>query len=183
MFTKKNFHPKNFHPKNFHPKKFSPKKIHPKIFTKIVRLSFVDLRWAQLYVSLVSVFFQNMDTERAGQKTFSIAFCMFDVFKKCGQIQSSGQYLAKDVKWNSTVGGRAGYEKQEFSGKKKYKSLCLSLASLMNKHSVSSTWVKKLSTSNELGRGDRFQVQCAPTIPGRFQVHTHKTTTKPGEVG
>lgn len=134
-------------------------------------------------VNNISVFFQNMDRERAGQKTFSIAFCMFDVFKKCGQIQSSGQYLAKDVKWNSTVGGRAGYEKQEFSGKKKYKSLCLSLASLMNKHSVSSTWVKKLSTSNELGRGDRFQVQCAPTIPGRFQVHTHKTTTKPGEVG
>ena len=25
-----------------------------KIFTQIVRLSFVDLRWAQLYVSLVS---------------------------------------------------------------------------------------------------------------------------------
>ena len=32
----------------------SPKKIFtPKNFTQIVRLSFVDLRWAQLYVSLV----------------------------------------------------------------------------------------------------------------------------------
>ena len=55
MFTKKNFHPKNFHPKIFTQKNFHPKNFHPKMFTQIVRLSFVDLRWAQLYVSLVSL--------------------------------------------------------------------------------------------------------------------------------
>ena len=49
MFTQKKFHQKKIHPKNFHSKKFSPKKFS----TQIVRLSFVDLRWAQLYVSLV----------------------------------------------------------------------------------------------------------------------------------
>lgn len=41
-------------------------------------------------------------------------------------------------------------------------------------HHVYSVSVKKLSTSNEVGRGDRFQVHRTPTIPGRFQVHcTH----------
>ena len=66
-FSTKKFSPKKkFHHKNFHPKEFSTKKnFHPKIFTQnisffskysIVRLSFVDLRWAQLYVSLVSYF-------------------------------------------------------------------------------------------------------------------------------
>ena len=46
------------------PNKFSPKKIFTqkffrtnKFFTESVRLSFVDLRWAQLYVSLVVVVF------------------------------------------------------------------------------------------------------------------------------
>ena len=69
MFTQ-NFHSKKFSPKKFHPKKcslkkcspnkFSPKKIFTQtnfptkiFFTESVRLSFVDLRWAQLYVSLV----------------------------------------------------------------------------------------------------------------------------------
>ena len=51
---KKNVHSKNVHPTNFHPKKFSHKKFFAQriFFTESVRLSFVDLRWAQLYVSL-----------------------------------------------------------------------------------------------------------------------------------
>ena len=65
IFTQKNFHPKNFTQKKCSlkkcsPNKFSPKKIFTqkfcrinKFFTESVRLSFVDLRWAQLYVSLV----------------------------------------------------------------------------------------------------------------------------------
>ena len=65
IFKNQNFHSKNYHPKNFHPNKFQPKKFYTqniftkkiftqKNFTQIVRLSFVNLRWAQLYVSLVS---------------------------------------------------------------------------------------------------------------------------------
>ena len=70
-----NFHSKKFSPKKFHPKKmftqkmftqqiftqqiFTQKNFHTKkfrtkfFFTESVRLSFVDLRWAQLYISLV----------------------------------------------------------------------------------------------------------------------------------
>ena len=56
MFTQKNFHPKQIHPKDFNSKKnFTQKIFNQKFFTQIVRLSFVDLRWAQLYVSLVCI--------------------------------------------------------------------------------------------------------------------------------
>ena len=49
MFTQKMFTQQIFAQKNYHTKKFCKKKF----FTESVRLSFVDLRWAQLYVSLV----------------------------------------------------------------------------------------------------------------------------------
>ena len=78
----KKFSPQKFSPKQILPKKISPKKnFHPKkIFTQkvftlkmftqkiqynfllkysIVRLSFVDLRWAQFYVSLVYIWLQK----------------------------------------------------------------------------------------------------------------------------
>ena len=70
IFTQKNFHPKNFTQKKCSLKKCSPNKFSPKkistptnfrtkfFFTESVRLSFVDLRWAQLYVSLVGTFLQ-----------------------------------------------------------------------------------------------------------------------------
>ena len=45
MFTQQIFTQKNFHTNFFRPNKF---------FTESVRYSFVDLRWAQLYVSLVA---------------------------------------------------------------------------------------------------------------------------------
>ena len=53
IFAQKIFTPKIFTPKNFHPNFFS------NIILKysIVRVSFVDLRWAQLYISLVSFIF------------------------------------------------------------------------------------------------------------------------------
>ena len=38
---------------------FTQKKITQKIFTQIVTLSFVDLRWAPLYVSLVLAYFKH----------------------------------------------------------------------------------------------------------------------------
>ena len=73
--------PKKFSPKEFSPQKFSPKKIFTKkVFTlkistqkiqynfhlkySIVRLSFVDLRWAQLYVSLVVFLFGISDQQQ-----------------------------------------------------------------------------------------------------------------------
>ena len=73
-FVKKNWrgaHSKNVHPKNFTPKKMFTKKMFTQqiftqtnfrkifFFTESVRLSFVDLRWAQLYVSLV---YNNKDS-------------------------------------------------------------------------------------------------------------------------
>ena len=56
IFTKKIFHPKKFSPKKFSIKKFFTQKIftQTKFFTQIAKLFFVDLRWAQLYVSLVA---------------------------------------------------------------------------------------------------------------------------------
>ena len=54
MFTQKVFIQQIF-TKNFHTKFFS----HKQIFHWICRLSFVDLRWAQLYVSLVYEGFTN----------------------------------------------------------------------------------------------------------------------------
>ena len=71
IFTQKNFHPKNFTQKKCSLKKCSPNKFSPKkiftqksfcttnFFIESVRLSFVDLRWAQLYVSLVWVAFYS----------------------------------------------------------------------------------------------------------------------------
>ena len=59
--------PNKFPPK----KKFTQKKFRTKIFcTESVRLSFVDLRWAQLYVSLVAAASWNRsDTKEQGEKT------------------------------------------------------------------------------------------------------------------
>ena len=61
IFSKKNFK-KKFNKKKCSLNKFSPKKNFTqkffrtnKFFTESVRLSFVDLRWAQLYVSLVLI--------------------------------------------------------------------------------------------------------------------------------
>ena len=52
MFTQQIFPQKIFTQKNFRKKNF---------FTESVRLSFVDLRWAQLYVSLVLFALVEMD--------------------------------------------------------------------------------------------------------------------------
>ena len=61
-FSSKKFSPKKFSPKKFFTQKNSPEKFSlkknftQKIFTQIVWLTFVDLRWAQLYVSLVILY-------------------------------------------------------------------------------------------------------------------------------
>ena len=55
MFTQQIFTQKKFHTKKFSQKFF---------FTESVRLSFVDLRWAQLYVSLVVFLFGISDQQQ-----------------------------------------------------------------------------------------------------------------------
>ena len=62
-------HHQKYHLQKFHPKFSNKKNFHPKnFFTESVRLSFVDLRWAQLYVSLVlNVLDHNENFNIAGQ--------------------------------------------------------------------------------------------------------------------
>ena len=88
MFTQKISPQKKCSLKKCSPNKFSPKKIFTQtnfrtkfFFTESVRLSFVDLRWAQLYVSLVSVhhhplridpFWRQKPTQKCKHPTSSI---------------------------------------------------------------------------------------------------------------
>ena len=68
MSPKKIFHQKDFSPKKIFTQKISLQKFftQTKFFTQIARLSFVDLRWAQLYVSLV-LFFITIYKKTSGQ--------------------------------------------------------------------------------------------------------------------
>ena len=122
MFTQKNITHKNF-TQNFHSKKFSPKKFHPKkmftqkmftqqiftqknfhtkkfshkfFFTESVRLSFVNLRWAQLYVSLVESV--SAKAQRWGSQVLVSSAGLAGVWDKTGKIGlKSPDPEAKDV--------------------------------------------------------------------------------------
>ena len=74
MFTQKMFTQQIFTQKNFHTKKFS----HKFFFTESVRLSFVDLRWAQLYVSLVRS--MDFDNRKVYGDTFISDGLVFDIY-------------------------------------------------------------------------------------------------------
>ena len=119
MFTQKMFIQQIFTQKNFHTKLFRIKKF----FTESVRLSFVDLRWAQLYVSLVDLLINILSGLQIGlivkhQADFNRI--RYGDVRNCGQLRkkmkSAGWALQSPISYENSD-ARVGKSFCDFAAK------------------------------------------------------------------